>query len=64
LFNRTSALTSTAVSAYSGMIVRETGAAISSFGISKTSDTNNSKGSTAGQPTSSDYKTKKITGET
>ncbi len=64
LFNRTSAIASSAVSAYSGMVVRETAAAISSFGITNNKDTNPAKG--AGTTTSavSDYKTKKISGET
>jgi conjugative transposon TraJ protein len=64
LFNRTSALASTAVSAYSGMVLRETGNAISSFGISKNKDPNQSGAGASNSSAASDYKTKKITGET
>jgi conjugative transposon TraJ protein len=61
LFNRTSAIASTAVSAYTGMVVREGAKTFSSFESQKNSE---NSGSSPASTQISDYKTKKITGET
>jgi conjugative transposon TraJ protein len=63
LFNRTSALASTAVSAYTGMIVREGASTFSSFGRSANSDKSGPAGGSSDK-TVGDYKANKIKGQT
>jgi conjugative transposon TraJ protein len=60
LFNRTSALVSTAVSAYAGMITREAGAVVDSF---KNSEKIILKDKTPNDLPGGDYKSKRISGE-
>ncbi|MEJ0080910.1 MAG: conjugative transposon protein TraJ [Puia sp.] len=64
LFSKTAALASTAVSAYTGMVVREGAKTFSSFQNSSRSEKTNSNTVTAGDGDKPDYKTKKITGQT
>jgi conjugative transposon TraJ protein len=64
LFNRTSALATTAVSAYTGMVGREAVSAISSFGMTSNKEKDNSGTGAINKSIAGDYRTKKITGET
>ncbi len=65
LFSKTAAIASTAVSAYTGMIVQEGAKTISSFGNLSGSKENSSNGGYSSDKSgATDYKTKKITGET
>ncbi|HMH35208.1 MAG TPA: conjugative transposon protein TraJ [Puia sp.] len=65
LFNKTAALASTAVSAYTGMVVREGASTIASFQSFRNSQNAGSNaGSDAGEEGKNNYKTKKLTGET
>jgi conjugative transposon TraJ protein len=60
LFNKTSAIASTAVSAYTGMVTREASSMISSF---RNSEKSIPPSSNTAAVAGSDYKSKKITGE-
>jgi conjugative transposon TraJ protein len=60
LFNKTSALAATAVSAYTGMVTREASAVFSSF---KNAEKTEIKTNVAAQTAASDFKSKKISGE-
>jgi conjugative transposon TraJ protein len=63
LFNRTSAIASTAVSAYTGMVVREGSKAFSSLSNSAGSD-KSSYGTGSAKNDLNDYRSNKITGKT
>jgi conjugative transposon TraJ protein len=64
LFNRTSALATTAVSTYTGMVLRGGNHTAASFENSVRSEKTYSGSGTASGSAVSDYRTKKITGET
>lgn len=64
LFNRVSSIASTAVSAYTGMVVKEGSQVFSSFGNSAHGKANSVPGYSSGEGERMDYKTKKITGKT
>jgi conjugative transposon TraJ protein len=63
LFNKTSALASTAVSAYTGLVVREGSKTFASFQNKSTSINTGTKSGNSGDSATSEYKAKKITGD-
>ena len=64
LFNKTAAIASTAVSAYTGMVVREGANTIASYRNSSRIEKSDAGSGNSTKTVSDDYKTKKITGET
>jgi conjugative transposon TraJ protein len=63
LFNKTAAIASTAVSAYTGMVVKQGASNIASFQSSRNSEKTETKFNSPAESGGSDYKSKKITGE-